>query len=163
MKQSMRFVAATSFLLVASCETKARLPTLPEVASSLDAKRSTFQHPHGHVFRRFGRAEPSQNDNNPIQYHGGPIIYAQKVAVIYWSNRTIYKGGPAPGETGAGSSDTSLTGFFLNHLGGSPYYNINSTYTNGSNSTVQNSVTYTQYWASNTNLPAVNTNVPLST
>ena len=29
------------------------------------------------------------------------MIHAQKVAAIYWSNRTIYKGGPVPGFAGA--------------------------------------------------------------
>jgi len=44
-------------------------------------------------------------------------------------------------------------GFFLNHIGGSPYYNINTTYRDGSGY-AQNSVTYVQFWASNTNVPA---------
>jgi len=88
-----------------------------------------------------------------IYYHGGPVIYTQKVAAIYWSNRTIYSRGPAPGAAGAGSADGSLVGFFLGHLGGSPYYNINTTYTDGVGTPIQNSVTYTQFWASNTNVP----------
>jgi len=36
---------------------------------------------------------------------------------------------------------------------GSPYYNINTTYTDGAGTAIQNSVTYTQFWASNTNVP----------
>src|SRR5439155_815299 len=83
-------------------------------------------------------------------YHGGPIIYAQKVAAIYWSTRTIYPGGPAPGTQGPGSGDGSLVGFFMSHLGGSPYYNINTTYDDGAGTHIQNSVTYTQYWEVNT-------------
>jgi hypothetical protein len=89
-----------------------------------------------------------------ISYHSGPIITTQKVAAIYWASATIYLGGPAPGTSGAGSGDGSLIGFFLNHLGGSPYYGINTTYYNGSGTHIQNSVAYTQYWASNTNVPA---------
>src|SRR2546427_6665913 len=38
-------------------------------------------------------------------------------------------------------------------LGGSPYFNINTTYFDGSNTHINNVVNYTQYWASNTNLP----------
>jgi hypothetical protein len=117
------------------------------------------QHPWLHVMLPVGQvrvaAAPSRapSTDNGIYYHGGPIISAQKVAAIYWSNGTIYAGGPAPGTTGPGSADGSLVGFFLSHLGGSPYYNINTTYYDGAGTHVQNSVTYTQYWASNTNVP----------
>jgi hypothetical protein len=97
-----------------------------------------------------------------ITYHGGPIIQAQKVAAIYWSSRTIYKGGPAPGLAGAGSNDGSLVGLFLNHLGGSPYYAINTLYHDGSGHYIQNSVTYSQYWASNTSVPTAGSNVTLA-
>ena len=90
---------------------------------------------------------------NGISYHGGPVIMAQRIAAIYWSSKTIYSGGPAPGSTGAGSADGSLIGYFLSHLGGSPYYNINTTYTNGAGTPISNSVTYTQFWAANDNVP----------
>jgi len=98
-----------------------------------------------------------------IKYFGGPIIQTQKVAAIYWSSRTIYRGGPAPGSAGNGSSDGSLVGFFLNHIGGSPYYAINALYHDGSGHYIQNSVTYSQYWAPNTGVPAPGSNVTLAT
>jgi hypothetical protein len=145
--------------LLAACETESRVPTAPSRLAS--TVHSSQQHPHGHVLRAFRPKESSQWDNNPIVYHGGPIIYAQKVATIYWSSRTIYNGGPAPGTTGSGAADGSLMGFFLNHLGGSPYYNINTTYYDGAGTPVQNTVTYTQYWASNTNVPATGSNVSI--
>jgi len=44
-------------------------------------------------------------------------------------------------------------GFFLRNLGGSPYFNINSTYFDGSGAHAQNSVVYSGFWASNTNAP----------
>lgn len=37
-------------------------------------------------------------------------------------------------------------GFFLRNLGGSPYFNINTTYYDGTGTPVQNSVSYTQFW-----------------
>ena len=40
-----------------------------------------------------------------VYWHGGSVISYQKVAAIYWSNQTIYNGGPAPGTYGAGSAD----------------------------------------------------------
>jgi hypothetical protein len=89
-----------------------------------------------------------------ILYHGGPIIPIQNVVAIYWASSAIYNGGPAPGTHGTGAQDASLVGFFLRNLGGSPYFNINTTYFDGSGARVQNVVQYTQYWASNTNVPA---------
>jgi hypothetical protein len=82
-----------------------------------------------------------------IFYHGGPILYATKVATIYWATGLpIYTAGPAAG-TGTGAQDGSLVGFFLRNLGGSPYFNINTTYYDGTGTHVQNIVTYTQFWA----------------
>ncbi len=158
MKRHSLLAVGAGFLF-AACEMESRAPTAP--ISLASRVFSSQEHPHGHGLRAFRPKESSQRDNNPIVYHGGPIIYAQKVATIYWSNRTIYNGGPAPGTTGTGTADGSLVGFFLNHLGGSLYYNINTTYYDGANRTVQNTVTYTQYWASNTNVPAANSNVSI--
>src|SRR5262249_42242572 len=76
------------------------------------------------------------------------------VAAVYWGAGTIYAGGPAPGTSGAGSSDASLVGFFLSHLGGSSYFNINTTYYDASRTHIANVVNYTQYWANNTNPPS---------
>lgn len=89
-----------------------------------------------------------------ISYHGGPVLQSgTNVVAIYWASGPIYTNGPTPGH-GPGSSDNSLVGFFLSHLGGSPYFNINTTYTDGSGSAILNKVTYTAYWANNTNVPA---------
>ena len=47
-------------------------------------------------------------------------------------------------------------GYFLNHLGGSSYWNINSTYyetTGGRKRFVQNSMDYASFWAANVNAP----------
>ena len=95
-----------------------------------------------------------------ISYHGGPVLQAgTKVAAVYWASSAIYPGGPTPGTAGSGSQDGSLVGFFLSHLGGSPYFNINSTYTDGSGNKIVNSVAYTQYYANNTNVPSTTASV----
>jgi hypothetical protein len=143
--------------LVVACNPESTGPT----PSATPNKTLTFERQHpglhvmlpvGHVRLSAAPAPAAAATDNGIYYHGGPIIYAQKVAAVYWSNG-IYPGGPAAGTTGPGSADGSLVGFFLSHLGGSPYYNINTTYYDGSGTPAQNSVTYTQYWASNTNVP----------
>jgi len=144
-------------LLVVACTSESRTPTQPSVVANPLAFE--LQHVGTHIMLLRGQVRPSgplggaAATDNGIYYHGGPIIYAQKVAAIYWSNGTIYPGGPAAGTAGAGSADGSVVGFFLSHLGGSPYYNINTTYYDGAGTHIQNSVTYTQYWASTTNVP----------
>ncbi|MDB4948978.1 MAG: phosphate-responsive 1 family protein [Gemmatimonadetes bacterium] len=85
-----------------------------------------------------------------ITYHAGPVILTPKVASVYWSAARIYNGGPTPGTTGAGTADGSLIGYFLTHIGGTPYFNILTTYTNGSGQHPANSLAYTQFWANNT-------------
>jgi len=93
--------------------------------------------------------------NNGISYHGGPVLQAEtKVVAIYWGTSTIFNNGPTPGTTGNGSQDNSLVGFFLRNLGGSPYFNINSTYTDGSGRAINNAVNYVGFWANNSAPPS---------
>jgi hypothetical protein len=101
-----------------------------------------------------GRGGGGGGTNNGISYHGGPVLQAQtKVAAVYWGGSPLFQGGPALGASGAGSADGSLVGFFLNHLGGSSYFNINTTYTDGVRNIV-NAVSYTEFWAADHNVPA---------
>jgi hypothetical protein len=88
---------------------------------------------------------------NRINYHGGPIVPAEHVVSIYWATSKIFSGGPTPGTSSATSTDGSLVGTYLNSLGGSNYYNINTTYTDAylGNHTVANALTYTGFWADN--------------
>jgi len=148
-------IAAGAGLLLAGC-TDSRTPTQPTARAPnfLDIKD---QHgPRTHIMKPRGQSNPHKGGGNTgIYYHGGPIIYSQNVAAIYWGAAPIYQGGPDPATapTGGGAADGSLVGFFLRNLGGSSYFNINTTYFDGAGTHIQNVVTYTQYWASNTNLP----------
>jgi hypothetical protein len=81
------------------------------------------------------------------------------VVAIYWAGAPIYTGGPAAGTTGSGAQDGSLVGYFLRNLGGSSYFNINTTYTDGSGNPIANIVNYNGFWANNTNVPADGQNV----
>jgi hypothetical protein len=95
-----------------------------------------------------------------ISYHGGPVLLsATNVVAVYWAGSPIYNGGPTPGTTGSGAQDGSLVGYFLRNLGGSPYFNINTTYTNGAGAPIANVVNYTGFWANNVNAPSGTTNV----
>ncbi|HKI94800.1 MAG TPA: hypothetical protein VJ992_05860 [Gemmatimonadales bacterium] len=91
--------------------------------------------------------------NTGIYYHGGPIIPSEHVVAIYWASSTIYGGGPTPNTTGSAAQDGSLVGYFLSNLGGSPYYNINTTYYDGSNVHVANDLSYAGFWATSANAP----------
>ncbi len=88
--------------------------------------------------------------NPNILYLGGALITQPKVVAVYVGAEPIYQGGPAVGTKGAGSSDASLVGHVLRNLGGSSYWNINTTYhqDQGTNAGfVQNSLEYTGFWA----------------
>ncbi|MEA3247931.1 MAG: hypothetical protein U9Q74_17420 [Gemmatimonadota bacterium] len=90
-----------------------------------------------------------------IFYHGGPVLQAAtKVVAVYWAAAPIYAGGPSAGTSGSGTADGSLIGHFLRNLGGSPYFNINTTYTDGSGAAIKNVVTYTGFWANSGSVPA---------
>ncbi|AHG93749.1 phosphate-responsive 1 family protein (plasmid) [Gemmatirosa kalamazoonensis] len=93
--------------------------------------------------------------NGRIFYRGGPVLQAgTNVVAVYWANSTIYVGGPTPGTRGTGAQDGSLMGLFLRSIGGSPYFNINTSYTDASGAKIKNVVNYTGFWANNNSVPA---------
>jgi len=99
---------------------------------------------------RFARSP--NGSRGTIFYHGGPVLAAgTNVVAVYWANHTIYTDGPKPGSysTSRNSADGSVVGFLLRNLGGSPYFNINTTYYDQSGTTIANVVRYTGYWANN--------------
>lgn len=93
----------------------------------------------------------------PIQYWGGGVIEKQRIAMIYYSPTTIFKNGPQPGSTGNGETDGSLVGNFLNNIGSTDYWNINSTYFdalgNKDQNFINNWMQYKSYWAANEGAP----------
>ena len=118
---------------------------------------------HGHILHTrewfAHNAKPGGSGGGTgIYYHGGSVLQAgTKVVAIYWAavaNQPIYQHGPSSGSSPTSvAGDTSLVGYFLSHLGGSSYFAINSTYTDGSANHIANSVAYTGYWANTTNAP----------
>ncbi|HVT58610.1 MAG TPA: hypothetical protein VHR45_09430 [Thermoanaerobaculia bacterium] len=67
---------------------------------------------------------------NGINYHGGPVMLGTTHIYNIWY-----------GNWSSNSATTILTDL-ANHIGGSAYFNINTTYYDGSNRHVSNSVTY---------------------
>jgi hypothetical protein len=68
--------------------------------------------------------------SNGIVYHGGPVMLGTvNVYYIWYGNWS-------------GNSATNILSDFASNVGGSPYWNINTTYYNGSNQHLSNSVAY---------------------
>lgn len=93
------------------------------------------------VFRAFdpGRDEGLQNvrgeakpggavKSNGITYHGGPLVLGTANVYYIWYGNW------------SGNTATTILPFLASNIGGSAYYNINTTYFNGSNARVSNSV-----------------------
>lgn len=65
-----------------------------------------------------------------IKYHGGPLILGTTNVYFIWYGNW------------SGNTATTILTDFANNIGGSPYFNINTTYYDGSNTHVSNSVHY---------------------
>ncbi len=77
-----------------------------------------------------GAGNPNRPGNNGISYHGGPIMLdTTNVYYIWYGNWS-------------GNSATTILTDLASSIGGSGYFNINTTYYNGSNTHVTNSVHY---------------------
>ncbi|HXI33308.1 MAG TPA: hypothetical protein VNH63_04445, partial [Gemmatimonadales bacterium] len=138
MKRLFALVVVAGF--AAACSDRPA-PTQPGGPSFLDVANGQ-SHVHlmptkaqalGLDFARPGGGGGGKKANTGIFYHGGPVFYQTNVVAVYWAGSTIYNGGPTAGTTGPGSADGSLIGYFLRNLGGSPYFNINTTYFDGTN------------------------------
>jgi len=77
-----------------------------------------------------GELKAARVRSNGITYHGGPVVLGTTNVYFIWY-----------GNWGSNSANTILTNF-VSHEGGSPYYNINTTYYNGSNQHVSNSIAF---------------------
>jgi hypothetical protein len=67
---------------------------------------------------------------NGISYHGGPVILGTTNIYYIWYGNW------------AGNSATSILTDLASNIGGSPYFNINTSYYDGSNTHISNSVHY---------------------
>ncbi len=81
------------------------------------------------VHSQANKAKPSRTTNG-ISYHGGPVITGTTNVYYIWYGNW------------SGNTATSILTDFGQNIGGSPYYNINTTYYNGSNVHLSNSVAY---------------------
>src|SRR5258708_5709840 len=76
-----------------------------------------------------GKAKPTGGSNG-IFYHGGPVMTAgPRVYYIWYGNW-------------AGNTATTILTDLANSIGGSPYFNINTSYDDGNGGHIANVVTY---------------------
>ncbi len=123
---------AVVFSLSACSEVEPPLNEIDEVAAAV---QSPDVAPTGRgigTMNRFQKGEagkPRPGDNG-IVYHGGPVMLgAVKVYYIWYGDW-------------ATSSAPSILQDFAASIGGSPYYNINTTYTSGAGVALSNSVVF---------------------
>jgi hypothetical protein len=132
--------------------------TAPEETSAPNVSAAhvqEFNNPR-HLFHTkqfYAKSNGARPNATGIFYHGGTVIAGPSitnVVAIYWGRGTIYSGQVAG--RGTGSADPTLIGSFLRNLGGSPYFNINTTYYNGSGTRVLNRVNYTSFWTTGSDI-----------
>src|SRR5262249_31488599 len=75
-------------------------------------------------------ASPFGGFTNGIRYHGGPVILGTTHVYYIWYGNW------------SGNSATTILTNLASSIGGSPYFNINTTYYNSANTHVTNSVNY---------------------
>lgn len=165
MHRRLGFLLLGGLLVAGACSEN---NTAPEASSAAPDFLRTGDLAPKHIFPTVAEAWKWQGEARPggggggkggstgIFYHGGPIMRTVNVAAVYWSGSTIYSGGPTPGATGTGAQDGSLVGYFLRNIGGSAYFNVNTSYYDGAGVHVPNAVSYTQFYANNTSLPPTN-------
>lgn len=139
------FVCSILSLVGAGCvaETGSEEGGDPDVGASTDEDGSfapdgdiqlflTRQLADGEQVQPDGQAKTptGQATGNGINYHNGPVMTSPiKLYYIWYGNWS-------------GNSATTILTDLANNIGGSPYWNINTTYTNGSNTKVSSSVTF---------------------
>ena len=85
----------------------------------------------GFVTHGNGKAgKPGSATANGINYHGGPVMLGTTNVYYIWYGNW------------SSNTATSILTSLASSIGGSPYFNINTTYYNGSNQLVSNAVTY---------------------
>jgi hypothetical protein len=80
-------------------------------------------------FQKGEAGKPTQN-NNGILFHGGPVMLGTVNVYFIWYGNW------------AGNSATTILTDLAQNIGGSPYYNINTSYNNGAGVALSNSVVY---------------------
>ncbi len=124
--KTLAMVCAVTLLGCVADQAEDTGSTQQDVQSELNSK-------HVHPVRteaKPGGGGHGGKTNNGILYHGGPVITGTtNIHYIWYGNWS-------------GNSASSILTNLAQYLGGSPYFNINTTYYDGSNVHVSNAVSY---------------------
>ncbi len=82
------------------------------------------------VHSQSNKAKPAKPGSNGISYHGGPLILNTTNMYYIWYGNW------------SGNTATTILTDFANNIGGSPYFKINTTYYDSTNTHVTNAVNY---------------------
>ena len=99
----------------------------PKVIHRLRQDKDEEKNQDAHPGEAKARPRPG---GNGISYHGGPLILGTTNVYYIWYGNW------------SGNTATTILTDLAQNIGGSPYFNINTTYYNGSNVHVTNSVSY---------------------
>jgi hypothetical protein len=121
------FLASVCFMSVAFSQGQSELANQPKIVARLRNDKDEDKNKDAHPGEASNRAKPG---GNGISYHGGPLMLGTNHMYYIWY-----------GNWGGNTAVTILEDL-ARSIGGSPYFNINTTYYNGSNVHVSNSVTF---------------------
>ncbi|MFO0724536.1 MAG: hypothetical protein U1E65_12175 [Myxococcota bacterium] len=127
------FVSFASAMVGSACEPPPSSTDAPEIETAQLGLRhdpDSEIRPTGRSEHRFARNRGGGGGTNGINYNGGPVMLGTtSVYYIWYGNWT-------------GNSATSILTDLAQNLGGSRYYNINTTYYDSLNRHISNAVAY---------------------
>jgi hypothetical protein len=122
----LTFLASVCLLSVAFSQGQSELANQHKIVAGLRNDKDEDKNKDAHP-PEAGRAKPG---GNGINYHGGPLMLGTNHMYYIWYGNW------------SGNTAVTILEDLARSIGGSPYFNINTTYYDGSNVHVSNSVTF---------------------
>lgn len=131
---ALTFLASVCLLSVVFSQGQSELANQQKVKHRMrndsDEDKNKDEHPGDEQLGEAGRAARARPGTNGITYHGGPVILGTTNVYYIWYGNW------------SGNTATTILTDFAGSIGGSPYFNINTTYYNSANTHVLNAVVF---------------------